>query len=158
MRITQPLEMQDADGQGTGRYRLVEMSDEHDGAEPLCECGGRSKDSPATAGHATMEEARACPIAQSKLSPSPRGKEMSFGEAIELARHGARVARKGWNGKGMWVRYVDLYNDREFKLREEPGAVGTWLPFLAMKTVDNGLVPWLASQTDILAHDWVEAL
>lgn len=80
----------------------------------------------------------------------------SFGTALALMLRGLRVQRSGWNGKGMWVRRVDLYNDPEFKLREEPCAVGTWLPFLAMKTVDGGLVPWLASQTDMLATDWFE--
>lgn len=77
-----------------------------------------------------------------------------FGTAIAFMRRGIRVQRAGWNGKGMWLRYVDLYNDKEFSLREAPEARGTWLPFIAMKTVDNGLVPWLASQTDILATDW----
>ena len=81
---------------------------------------------------------------------------MTFGAALSLLKRGARVARAGWNGKGMWLRYVDLYNDREFSLREAPNAQGTWLPFIAMKTVDNGLVPWFALQTDILASDWTE--
>lgn len=67
MIITRPLEMTDAKGVGTGRWRLVEMSDEHEGADPLCDCGGRSKDSPATAGHATADEAIACPVARAKV-------------------------------------------------------------------------------------------
>ena len=77
-----------------------------------------------------------------------------FGTALAFLRRGIRVHRAGWNGRGMWLRYVDLYNDREFSLREDSSARGTWLPFIAMKTADNGLVPWLASQTDILATDW----
>jgi hypothetical protein len=77
-----------------------------------------------------------------------------FGTALAFMRRGIRVQRAGWNGKGMWLRYVDLYNDKEFSLREAPEARGTWLPFIAMKTVDCKLVPWLASQTDILATDW----
>jgi hypothetical protein len=79
---------------------------------------------------------------------------MNFGQAIEGLKEGKKVCRAGWNGKGMWLRYVDLYMDNEFSIRENRGAVGTWLPFIAMKTVDNKLVPWLASQTDILAEDW----
>ena len=79
---------------------------------------------------------------------------MTFGEAISAAKAGARVARSGWNGRGMWVRFVDLYSDKEFGVVEKPHSQGTWLPFLAMKTVDNKLVPWLASQTDMLATDW----
>lgn len=77
-----------------------------------------------------------------------------FGTATAMMKRGHRVHRAGWNGKGMWLRYVDLYNDREFSLRENSNARGTWLPFIAMKTADNGLVPWLASQTDMLATDW----
>ncbi len=77
-----------------------------------------------------------------------------FGTAVAFMRRGIRVHRAGWNGKGMWLRYVDLYTDKEFSLRESPSARGTWLPFIAMKTANNGLVPWLASQTDMLAADW----
>jgi hypothetical protein len=80
---------------------------------------------------------------------------MDFGSAVKALKLGNTVARSGWNGKGMWVRRIDLYNDAEFSIRERPAARGTWLPFLAMKTVDNGLVPWLASQTDMLATDWI---
>jgi hypothetical protein len=79
---------------------------------------------------------------------------MTFGEAIEAAKSGAKIQRAGWNGKGMWVRCVDLYSDAEFRVREIEPCEGTWLPFLAMKTVDNKIVPWLASQTDMLADDW----
>ena len=64
------------------------------------------------------------------------------------------MTRAGWNGKGMWLRYIDLYTDKEFRVQEHEPCTGTWLPFVVMKTVNNGLVPWLASQTDVLAEDW----
>lgn len=79
---------------------------------------------------------------------------MNFGEALELLKLGREVARAGWNGKGMWLRIFNPYADREFKITEAPDARGTLLPHIVMKTVDNGLVPWLASQTDMLASDW----
>lgn len=79
---------------------------------------------------------------------------MNIGEALEAMKLGMRVHRRGWNGKGMWLRYVDLYNDEEFVLRETASAVGTWLPFIVQKTTDNGLVPWLCSPLDMLATDW----
>lgn len=79
---------------------------------------------------------------------------MRFSEALEAAIAGCRIARAGWNGRGMWVRWIDLYADKQFQLRENAQGEGTWLPFLVMKTVDNKLVPWLASQTDLLADDW----
>lgn len=79
---------------------------------------------------------------------------MNFGEAIAAMKTGKRVTRAGWNGKGMWVRYIDLYSDAEFKVREIEPCEGTWMPFVIMKTVHNQLIPWLASQSDILAEDW----
>lgn len=69
MIITQPLEITTPHGRGTGRWRLVEMSDEHDGAEPLCDCGGLASQNPATCGHESPEAARACPVAVAKLAP-----------------------------------------------------------------------------------------
>lgn len=92
----------------------------------------------------------------------------TFGVAIELLREGHRVARRGWNGKGMWLRYVEPYaphpddspeaNPRNpyFKAWDSNvEAEGTMLPWIGMKTADNKFVPWLASQTDMLAEDWV---
>lgn len=80
---------------------------------------------------------------------------MDFSEALRLLRRtGAKVRRRGWNGKGMWLRHIDLSLDAEFTIREHEPCEGTWTPFIVMKTVDNKLVPWLASQTDLLADDW----
>jgi len=79
---------------------------------------------------------------------------MTFEEALTCLKSGSRVHRSGWNGKGMWIREIDLYLDDQFRVKEFENSEGTWLPFIVMKTVDNKLVPWLASQTDILANDW----
>jgi hypothetical protein len=85
---------------------------------------------------------------------------MTFGEilkeldSLKLYEKRPRATRRGWNGKGMWIRCINLYADAEFRICEEGDSEGTWLPFLVMKTVDNKLVPWLASQTDTLADDW----
>jgi len=70
-----------------------------------------------------------------------------IGGAVELLRAGQRVARAGWNGKGMWLEYAD---DARFGPNEV-----LLLPFIVMRTVQGGFVPWLASQTDILAEDWI---
>lgn len=78
----------------------------------------------------------------------------SFGTAVTLARSGRRIQRKGWGD--VWVRRVDLYSDREFMIREEPCAVGTWVPFLVRRTADNTLEPWMPSQGDLFATDWFE--
>ena len=69
---------------------------------------------------------------------------MNFGDAISLLKQGERVARQGWNGKGMWL-----------KLQVPDAHSKMSLPYIYMKTADDKLVPWLASQTDVLAEDWV---
>ena len=63
---------------------------------------------------------------------------MNFGQAIEKLKEGKKVARKGWNGKGMWIR-IQVPTEKS-KMT---------LPYIYMKTADDNLVPWLASQTDI---------
>jgi len=67
----------------------------------------------------------------------------TFGEAIKFLKDGLRVTRKGWNGKDM---YLELQvPDAHSKMSR---------PYIYMKTVNDDLVPWVASQTDILAEDW----
>ena len=68
---------------------------------------------------------------------------MNFGKAIEALKEGARVERKGWNGKGMYIQ-----------LQVPDSGSKMSLPYIYMKTADNQLVPWLASQTDVLSEDW----
>lgn len=79
---------------------------------------------------------------------------LSFGDAIELLKSGKRVARSGWNGKGMWLSYLDPYHNNQFSITEKNEAEGTFSPYIGMKTADNKYIPWLASQTDMLAEDW----
>lgn len=75
---------------------------------------------------------------------------LNFGQALDLCKKGIRIAREGWNGKGMWVRIVIPGGDnKEFDLGLENS------PYAEMKTADNKLVPWLPSQADLLAEDWV---
>lgn len=71
---------------------------------------------------------------------------LNFGEALEVLKSGGRVQRSGWNGKGMWI---------ELQRPDENNKMT--LPYIFMKTADDHLVPWLASQTDILANDWSRA-
>lgn len=83
---------------------------------------------------------------------------MTFGMAIEALKTGKKIARKGWNGKGMWIQYIAGDTD-DGTTGDYTTTVSAWngkrLPFLAMKTADDAFVPWLASQTDMLADDWV---
>lgn len=81
---------------------------------------------------------------------------MTFGLAIEAMKAGQRVARSGWNGKGMWLGMVLGYDYNPDKGKATAYALGCEkLPWIGMKTADNKFVPWLASQTDMLADDWV---
>ena len=83
--------------------------------------------------------------------------QLTFGIAIEALKTGQKVARAGWNGKGMFLFVIQGSNDIA-KLHgygfgeyvNEP----TFRDAIFMRTVDNQLVPWTASQTDVLAEDW----
>ncbi len=71
--------------------------------------------------------------------------DLAFSHALdELIIYGARIARSGWNGKGMWIALQ--VPDAHSKMS---------LPYIYMSTATGDLVPWLASQTDILANDWM---
>jgi hypothetical protein len=67
----------------------------------------------------------------------------SFGWALKQLHDGSKVSRSGWNGKGMWLALQ--VPDEHSKMT---------LPYIYMKTAQGDLVPWLASQTDVLAIDW----
>lgn len=76
---------------------------------------------------------------------------MNFSEALQALKTGHRVARSGWNGKGMWL---GLHKETGSFVREDCGTTITYADYITMKTVDDKLVPWVASQTDMLAEDW----
>jgi hypothetical protein len=91
--------------------------------------------------------------------------KMNFGEALQELKRGNKVARSGWNGKGMWLILVP--GTKDAKLKEGTpyhDALQTnhceILPHIDMWTVDsNGrqamLPGWLASSSDMLSDDWV---
>jgi hypothetical protein len=68
---------------------------------------------------------------------------MDIGQAVLCMRAGNKVARKGWNGAGQSL---------ELQTPDEHSKMT--LPYIFITTVTGDLVPWLASQTDILANDW----
>jgi len=81
-----------------------------------------------------------------------------FGYAIGWLHAGQRVARKGWNGKGMWLTLVDpieIKSPLALEISELAGKPVKLLPWIGMKTADDCFVPWLSSQTDSLATDWL---
>lgn len=85
---------------------------------------------------------------------------MKFGDAIEALKNGRRVARQGWNGKGMWLQLVGPHDNPHKHLIWSERAGGCIEmhcdAYIQMKTAVDTLVPWLASQTDVLAEDWCE--
>lgn len=91
--------------------------------------------------------------------------ELTFGQAIEKLKQGRKVARKGWNGKGMflWLKPAGVIKAEWCKdpmlkaIVEKNGgeiaALGTICMFTAQKEIVSG---WVASQADMLSEDWVE--
>ncbi|MFC1140867.1 Gp49 family protein [Pasteurella multocida] len=83
----------------------------------------------------------------------------NFGYALNLLKKGKKVSRAGWNGKGMYLFLVYgetvRYHINHECFHTQPDDAGIQcLDAIYMKTADNKLVPWLASQTDVLAEDW----
>lgn len=71
---------------------------------------------------------------------------MTFSKALKLLKKGILMRRQGWNGKGMYL-----------EIMHPSWGVTMTKPFIFIKTADGGLVPWVASQTDLLSDDWIEA-
>ena len=91
--------------------------------------------------------------------------QLNFGDAIEVLKVGGRVARKGWNGKKMWISMTpgkelditkdDIWTKNIKDVAISNGGVVELLPYLSMKTADNKIqIGWIASQSDALANDW----
>lgn len=83
---------------------------------------------------------------------------MNFGDALAYVKAGKRVQREGWNGKGM---FIFLVPGSTFTVNREPllSILGedtqvNYHGHVDMKTADGQIVPWLCSQTDMLAEDW----
>ena len=82
-----------------------------------------------------------------------------FGWALYKLKEGYKVARKGWNGRGM---FIFLVSGSRFTVNRAPllgiypeGTEINYHAHIDMKTADNMVVPWLCSQTDMLAEDWM---
>ncbi|MCF6327584.1 MAG: DUF2829 domain-containing protein [Devosiaceae bacterium] len=83
---------------------------------------------------------------------------MSFSLALDALKIGLKVSRAGWNGKNMFVFLVD---GSTFTVNRAPllgiypeGTEVNYLPHVDMRAADGTIVPWLCSQTDLLANDW----
>jgi hypothetical protein len=80
-----------------------------------------------------------------------------FGWALARLKEGKAVQRSGWNGKGMYLYLVPANNYPPVTehARREFGDMVPYGAYIAMKTAQNNVVPWLASQTDVLSEDWL---
>lgn len=112
-------------------------------------------------------------VGAQEMSELQEGVEGTFGQAIGSLKHGKLVARKGWNGKGMFIfmRPMDVLLDEfiintvkslphNFKewVKAHPNETGARLftQYICMKAADGPIVNgWLPSQTDMLSEDWV---
>lgn len=84
---------------------------------------------------------------------------MNFGQAIEILKAGGKVCREGWNGKGMWLVLVpgstiQVVGGRPLASVFPVGSTVQYQAHIDMKTAQDTVVPWLASQSDMLAEDW----
>jgi hypothetical protein len=82
--------------------------------------------------------------------------DFDFGRALACMKDGLKVERAGWNGKGMFLYYVpaNSYAAQTDAARSVFGDTVPYRAYIAMKTVNNEVVPWVASQSDILECDW----
>ena len=115
-----------------------------------------------------------CPDGYESWSPKAQFEEasrpidgMTFGQAIEAMKRGKKVARKGWNGKGMWlcvplcdgpkeIPATGIWGKPNAEYAEQNGGTVKVMPYVTMKTADGSIVMgWLASQTDMLSEDWM---
>ena len=114
--------------------------------------------------HTSLSDAKrsAPPVDLIELSST----SLTFGDAIQALKAGHKVARSGWNGKGMFlslscdgtreVAAENFWSPHNAQFARENGGTATVLPSITMKTATGEiLMGWLASQTDMLAEDWV---
>lgn len=104
-------------------------------------------------------------------APDGGGTYFTFSEVIQRLRAemmgrfpgATKFARGGWNGKDMWIclspgrtdcpaMFLWAYANRDYALKN--GGTATVIPYITIKTADGVIVPWVASQADMLAPDW----
>lgn len=97
--------------------------------------------------------------AQTQRTMTNQGKMLSFSDALSAIKAGQRVMREGWNGRGM---FIFLVKGSRFVVNREPlmsiMGEGTQVDYHAhidMKTAQGYVVPWIASQADLLTDDWM---
>lgn len=116
---------------------------------------------------------RAAALPEASSSTKSQSQGLSFGDALKALKAGQRVARTGWNGKGMWlslscapggdaaagrreIAAENFWSSNNSEYARKNGGSAVVLPCITMKTATGEiLMGWLASQTDMLADDWM---
>ena len=125
------------------------------GLEFVMNNGGHYSDCSVNNGPALTPGPCDCGFAVKAPEPETGG---DFGDAIEAMRNGRKVARAGWNGKGMYAYYVPAavkYVATTDTAKEAfGGALVPYRPYLALKTAQNDVATWSPSTSDVFADDW----
>jgi hypothetical protein len=86
---------------------------------------------------------------------------MDFSEALRHVKAGHRITRHGWNGTGMYVVHqagyphgIPINTNTATATGIPEGTICAFRPYLLMLTAQQDFVPWIASQSDLLADDW----
>ena len=140
-------------------YRGWELPKDEEGSDPgyLVEYQAKEGQPTNVEGHAGYVSWSPQEVFSDTYKEAKEG--LPFSMVLDLIKNqGARAARKGWNGKGM---FIFLVPGSTFTVNREPllsilgeGKEVKYHGHIDMKTADGMIVPWLASQTDILAEDW----
>jgi hypothetical protein len=87
---------------------------------------------------------------------------MNFSDALAAVKQGSKISRSGWNGKNQFVVHqkgypqgIAINKNTSEALGIPEGTVVCFEPYLIMKNAQDKCVPWLASQGDLLAEDWI---
>lgn len=177
MWIVEVLEFASSDGKGAGQYQLTARSDEMPvlKGKPI----GLSRQGHRHASRAEAQDCLECRDFMRAVTGIPMDAPQAraaasdafgydFGEAIRLLKAGKRVARAGWDGKSMWIALSGPLEGRSIQAESfwsehgkahalANGGYAKVLPSVIMKTATGEiLMGWLASQTDMLAEDWME--
>lgn len=135
-------------------YRGWKLPDNEDGNEVIYlveyEADDKSKPNHSNhEGYITMSPKHVFDKAYHKITG------LTFGLAIEAIKLGKAVARKGWNGKGMFIYYVPAAKYKAMTSIAQ--SIGDWVDYnayIAIKNVDNTISTWVPSVNDCLSEDW----
>lgn len=96
------------------------------------------------------------------MSDIPVSTNLGIGAAVAALKNGLRVRRAGWNGQGMWlsltpgklVQAQNFWSRNNREYAEQNGGEAAVHPYVTIKNAQGAIVPWAASQGDLLADDW----